>query len=66
MDGCLSGKELVIFDEPTSGLDYAHMQEVSRLLQELAEQGLCVLVITHDGEFLQENGARVISWLPAN
>ena len=42
------------------------MQEVSRLLQELAEQGLCVLVITHDGEFLQENGARVISWLPAN
>ncbi len=66
VDGCLSGKELVIFDEPTSGLDYAHMLEVSRLLQELAEQGLCVLVITHDGEFLQENGARVISWLPAN
>ena len=66
VDGCLSGKELVIFDEPTSGLDYAHMLEVSRLLQELAEQGLCVLVITHDGEFLRESGARVISWLPAN
>ena len=26
VDGCLSGKELLIFDEPTSGLDYAHMQ----------------------------------------
>ena len=27
VDGCLSGKELLIFDEPTSGLDYAHMLE---------------------------------------
>ena len=34
-------------------------------LRELAERGLCVLVITHDGEFLRESGARVISWLPA-
>lgn len=58
--------DILIFDEPTSGLDYAHMLEVSRLLRELAELGLCVLVITHDGEFLRENGARVISWLPAN
>ena len=65
VDGCLSGKELVIFDEPTSGLDYAHMLEVSRLLQELEERGLCVLVITHDGEFLRESGARAVSWLPA-
>ena len=65
VDGCLSGKELLIFDEPTSGLDYAHMLEVSRLLRELAKQGLCVVVITHDGEFLRESGARVISWLPA-
>ena len=54
VDGCLSGKELLIFDEPTSGLDYAHMLEVSRLLRELAKQGLCVVVITHDGEFLRE------------
>lgn len=64
VDGCLSEKELLIFDEPTSGLDYAHMLEVSRLLRELAERGLCVLVITHDGEFLRESGARVVSWLP--
>ena len=56
-DGCLSGKELLIFDEPTSGLDYAHMLEVSQRLRELAAQGLCVVVITHDGEFLRESGA---------
>ena len=63
-DGCLSGKELLIFDEPTSGLDYGHMLEVSRRLRELAEQGLCVVVITHDGEFLRESGAWTADWLP--
>ena len=64
VDGCLSGKELLIFDEPTSGLDYGHMLEVSRRLRELAEQGLCVVVITHDGEFLRESGAWTADWLP--
>src|SRR5699024_4019426 len=64
VDGCLSGKELLIFDEPTSGLDHAHMLEVSRLLRELAERGLCVLVITHDGEFLRESGAQTAEWVP--
>ena len=63
-DGCFSGKELLIFDEPTSGLDYGHMLEVSRRLRELAEQGLCVVVITHDGEFLRESGAWTADWLP--
>ena len=64
VDGCLSGKKLLIFDEPTSGLDYAHMLEVSRLLRELAKQGLCVVVITHDGEFLRESGAQTAEWVP--
>ena len=59
----ICGKDLLVFDEPTSGLDYAHMLEVSRLLRELAKQGLCVVVITHDGEFLRESGARAVSWL---
>ena len=59
-----AGKELLIFDEPTSGLDYAHMLEVSRLLRELAKQGLCVVVITHDGEFLRESGAQTAEWVP--
>ena len=60
----LSEKPILIFDEPTSGLDYAHMLEVSRLLRELAKQGLCVVVITHDGEFLRESGAQTAEWVP--
>ena len=34
-----------------------------QVLRELAERGLCVLVITHDGEFLRESGTRAVSWL---
>ena len=40
------------------------MLEVSRLLRELAKQGLCVVVITHDGEFLRESGAQTAEWAP--
>ena len=60
----LPAPKLLIMDEPTSGLDYGHMLEVSRRLRELAEQGLCVVVITHDGEFLRESGAWTADWLP--
>ena len=37
--------------------------EAHQIARELAERGLCVLVITHDGEFLRESGARAVSWL---
>ena len=53
-----------LMDEPTSGLDYAHMLEVSGFLRELARRGLCVVVITHDGEFLRESGAQTAEWAP--
>ena len=60
VDGCLSGKELLIFDEPTSGLDYARMVEVSGVIRDLARQGRIVLVVTHDQEFLQQACDRVL------
>lgn len=46
----LSGKDFIVLDEPTSGLDYYHMTKVAELLQKLKEQGVAVLVITHDEE----------------
>ncbi len=62
VSGTLSGRKLLLFDELTSGLDYLHMREVSRELQTLAAAGYCILVITHDGEFIRESGAKVIQW----
>lgn len=46
----LSGKELIILDEPISGLDYYNMTKTAQLLTKLKEQGIAVLVITHDEE----------------
>lgn len=48
----LLGKpELLLLDEPTKGLDYDCKEELGRMLQELAEQGMAIVVSTHDMEF---------------
>lgn len=49
----LAKKDVIVFDEPTSGLDYASMIEVSRLMKELSQMGIIILLITHDMEFLE-------------
>ncbi|MFR9144691.1 MAG: ATP-binding cassette domain-containing protein, partial [Lentihominibacter sp.] len=47
-----SEKPLIIFDEPTSGLDLFHMRKVAYVVNEIADQGRTVLVVTHDPEFI--------------
>ena len=49
----LARREVLLMDEPTSGLDFSHMMEVTALLRGLADDGLVVCVVTHDGEFLE-------------
>ena len=48
----VSGKGLLVFDEPTSGLDGQNMRRTAALLKQLAAQGSCVVLITHDGELI--------------
>ena len=48
----LAGREVLLLDEPTSGLDFGHMVEVSTLVKKLAARNICVVVVTHDREFL--------------
>lgn len=48
----LQEKTVYLFDEPTSGLDYGQMIEVSHLLQQLAQKGNIVIVVTHDVELI--------------
>lgn len=54
------GKDLLVFDEPTSGLDLRSMEEVGRMLQDLAACGKTVLVITHDRELIETACTRVL------
>ena len=47
--------KVLLLDEPTSGLDFGHMVEVSRLVKGLAERNICIVVVTHDCEFLSRS-----------
>jgi energy-coupling factor transport system ATP-binding protein len=43
---------MLILDEPTSGLDGENMQRMGDSIREAAAKGACLLVITHDLEFM--------------
>lgn len=50
--GVAQGADVFVLDEPTSGLDRGNMERVARQIAVLADEGACVVVITHDYEFL--------------
>lgn len=49
----LRNRKLLVLDEPTSGLDGKHMRIIASILRDVAKQGVSVLLITHDAEFIQ-------------
>jgi len=51
--------EIVLFDEPTSALDPAMVSEVLTVMRNLAEQGLTMLIVTHEMSFAQDVSTRV-------
>ncbi|MFL5582560.1 MAG: sugar ABC transporter ATP-binding protein, partial [Gemmatimonadaceae bacterium] len=52
--------ELFIVDEPTRGIDIGARREIQALVDELARQGLGVLMISSDLEELVEGSSRVV------
>ena len=57
----LSPAKVLLFDEPTSGLDYRNMRRVADMIRKVASKGKAVLVISHDGEFLNMVCTRFLS-----
>lgn len=51
--------EALLLDEPTSGLDPKASNEFSGLLRKMSEQGVAVLMATHDLFRAKESGTRV-------
>lgn len=45
---------VLILDEPTAGQDYAHYTEIMEFLKELNEQGVTIILITHDMHLMLE------------
>ncbi|MGL6248416.1 MAG: amino acid ABC transporter ATP-binding protein, partial [Culicoidibacterales bacterium] len=52
--------EVLLFDEPTSALDPEMVNEVLQVMQELAEQGMTMVVVTHEMGFAKEVANRII------
>jgi glutamine transport system ATP-binding protein len=52
--------KLMLFDEPTSALDPELRQEVLRVMQALAEEGMTMVVVTHEMAFARKVGTRLI------
>ena len=52
--------EVLLFDEPTSALDPEMVGEVLSVMQELAKEGMTMLVVTHEMAFARDVSSRVV------
>ena len=50
----------LLFDEPTSALDPEMVHEVLDVMKEVAEEGMTMVVVTHEMGFAREVGSRVV------
>ena len=50
----------MLFDEPTSALDPELVSEVLNVMKGLAEEGMTMLIVTHEMKFAREVADRVI------
>lgn len=58
---CVAMKpEIILFDEPTSALDPEMVGEVLEVMKELAQEGMTMVVVTHEMGFAREVGSRVL------
>lgn len=51
---------VMLFDEPTSALDPELKQEVLSVMRELAQEGMTMVVVTHEMNFARQVGTRLI------
>ncbi|MBR3224015.1 MAG: amino acid ABC transporter ATP-binding protein [Atopobiaceae bacterium] len=57
--GLAMNPKILLFDEPTSALDPQMVSEVLSVITKLAEQGLTMLVVTHEMRFARDASSRV-------
>lgn len=52
--------DVMLFDEPTSALDPEMVGDVLAVMQKLAEEGMTMLIVTHEMGFARKVANRVI------
>ncbi len=58
--GLVSNPEIIYFDEPTSALDPELIGEVLSVMRQLAEDGMTMLVVTHEMDFARNVSNKVM------
>lgn len=56
---CMNPK-LMLFDEPTSALDPEMVGEVLNIMKELADEGMTMIIVTHEMNFARDVSDRVV------
>jgi polar amino acid transport system ATP-binding protein len=52
--------DMMLFDEPTSALDPELVGDVLAVMRQLADEGMTMMVVTHEMGFAREVGDRVV------
>ena len=52
--------KIMLFDEPTSALDPEMVGEVLNLMKDLADNGMTMIIVTHEMGFAKEIGSKII------
>lgn len=52
--------DVILFDEPTSALDPELVGEVLHVMKEVAEQGMTMIVVTHEISFAMEIATKIV------
>ena len=50
----------MLFDEPTSALDPELRDEVLRVMRQLAEEGMTMIVVTHEMQFARDMADKIL------
>ena len=58
---CALMPKVLCFDEPTSALDKETTQNIIKIMKKLKNQGMTILIITHDIDFAKEVADKVIN-----
>ncbi len=52
--------EMIILDEPTAGQDYRHYTDIMEFLKQINEEGITVMMVTHDMHLMLEYAKRAV------
>ena len=60
------GPQIIILDEPTAGQDFKHYTEIMDFLKKINDQGITVIMITHDMHLMLEYTRRALVFTDGN